>query len=448
MTLPDEPAVDRAVDPPVDRRVEQAITPPAAAPDGTPALSFSNTDFSGSPPWGLTTKAIVASVALLLGALVIWRFRFLWTPLAIAAIIAYLVNPLVSWLQRKTAIRRTPAVLIVYGLLFLILGAASFVLGLVAAGQSARLWRTLPDLLPQLVQEIQRRVVSASTAVWLIGPYEIRFDAFADLVDFDALSRELRQMVQALAGRSGRWLANVAQATVSTLGETLMVLVFSIYMAIDSPRVGGIISDLAHQPGYRRDADRLMRDTLLIWNAYLRGQIILGMVIGTVVAITLSLLQVNNALALGVLSGLLEFLPVIGPVVGAGAAVLVALFQPENVFGISPWAFALVITGVMFLIQQLENNLLVPRIVGDALDLHPIAVMVAVLMGASLAGLVGAVLAAPVVASLKLYGVYIWRKMLDLPPFPEPEPPSGDSAAAGRAAAGLSLFGPRDPAAK
>jgi predicted PurR-regulated permease PerM len=267
-------------------------------------------------------------------------------------------------------------------------------------------------------------------------------------VDFDALSIELRQVLQTLAGRSGRWLANVAQATVSTLGETLMVLVFSIYMAIDSPRVGGVISDLAHQPGYRRDADRLMRDTMLIWNAYLRGQVILALVIGVVVTIALSILQVNNALALGVLSGLLEFLPIIGPVVGAGAAVLVALFQPDNIFGISQWAFALVITGVMFLIQQLENNLLVPRIVGDALDLHPIAVMVAVLMGASLAGLLGAVLAAPVVATLKLFGVYVWRKMLDLPPFPEPEPPASDGSQRTRSSSWFSFLGTRKIAPK
>lgn len=410
--------------------------PPAISP---PAIS---------PPWGVTTKAIIASVALLLAALVIWRFRFLWTPLAIAGIIAYLINPMVNWLQRKTAITRTAAVLIVYAVLFLIIGAATFVLGLAAAEQTARLWRTLPDLLPQLIQAIQERVRSASTTVWSIGPYQIRFDAFVDLVDFDALSSELRQLLQGMVGRSGSWLANVAQATASTLGETLMVLVFSIYIAIDSPRAGQVISDMAHQPGYRRDADRLMDDTVLIWKAYLRGQIILGLVIGVVVAITLSLLQVNNALALGVLSGLLEFLPVIGPVAGAGAAVLVALFQPDNVFGIAPWAFALVITGVMFLIQQVENNLLVPRIVGDALDLHPIAVMVAVLMGASLAGLVGAVLAAPVVASLKLYGVYVWRKMLDLPPFPEPEPPTGGSASMARLSSWFSIFSPRKPASK
>jgi len=71
-------------------------------------------------------------------------------------------------------------------------------------------------------------------------------------------------------------------------------------------------------------------------------------------------------------------------------------------------------------LQQLENNLLVPRIVGGALDLHPLIVMFSVLMGTSLAGILGAVLAAPVVASLKLLGAYAWRKMLDLPPFPEP----------------------------
>lgn len=434
MTLPEETAPE-----PSPIVVEEVIPPEQPTPE--PPIP-------DSPPWGLTTKAIVTSAVLLLAAIVVWRFRFLWSPLAIAAIIAYLVNPVVSWLQKKAALQRTSAVLIVYALFFLVVGGASFVLGLVVAEQTARLWRTLPELLPQLVENIQERVRNLSTLIWTIGPYQVRFDAFADLVDFDTLNSQLRQVLQSAVGRSGSWLANAVQATATTLGEVLMVLVFSIYIAIDSPRIGGIISDLAHQPGYRRDADRLMADTILIWQAYLRGQIILGVVIGAVVAASLSLLQVNYALALGVLSGLLEFLPIIGPVVGAGAAVLIALFQPDNIFGIAPWAFALVILGVMFVIQQLENNLLVPRIVGDALDLHPIAVMIAVLMGTSLAGLLGAVLAAPVVATLKLFGVYIWRKMLDLPPFPEADPPAGDLLQHTTRGSWLSFLGTRKTASK
>jgi predicted PurR-regulated permease PerM len=131
---------------------------------------------------------------------------------------------------------------------------------------------------------------------------------------------------------------------------------------------------------------------------------------------------VQNALALGLLSGLLEFIPVLGPIIGAGAAVIVAFFQPTNYLGLAGWQYALVVLGLMIIIQQLENNVLVPRIVGEALDLHPLIVMLGVFMGGALAGILGAILAAPVVATIKLLSIYAWRKMFDLPPFPEPEP--------------------------
>jgi putative heme transporter len=199
-------------------------------------------------------------------------------------------------------------------------------------------------------------------------------------------------------------------------------VIISIYLVKDSPKLWEGISNLAQQPGYRQDAERLIVDFSRIWDAYLRGQVILGLVIGMIVSLVLSLLGVTNALGLGVLSGVLEFLPIIGPLVGSGAAILVALFQSETIWGLQSYQYALLIAVVMGLIQGLENNILVPRIVGDALDLHPLLVMISVIMGASLAGILGAVLAAPVVASIKLLGSYAWRKMLDLPPFPPPAP--------------------------
>jgi predicted PurR-regulated permease PerM len=135
------------------------------------------------------------------------------------------------------------------------------------------------------------------------------------------------------------------------------------------------------------------------------------------------ILGVQNSLALGLLSGLLEFIPTVGPVIGAVVAVLVALFQPSNYLGLAPWQYALAVLALMIVIQQLENNLLVPRIVGGALDLRPLIVIVGVFMGASLFGILGAILAAPVIASMKLLGTYAWRKLFDLPPFPGDEPP-------------------------
>lgn len=395
----------------------------AATPD-TPVSTLQPV----SPPWGLTIKAIVASAGLVLAALVVWRFSFLLSTLTLAAVLAYLLNPPVRWLKSKTGIRRSQAVLIVYALFFVLVGGAGVLVALTVAEQSARLWGTLPDLLPRLVQEIGERGRRFGEVSWTLGPYTLEFSALLELIDWDEIVREVRSGIQALAGRSGLWLAGLAQATLGTLGEMFLVLVLSIYFAIDGPRVGEVIGELAHQPGYRQDADRLLQETVKIWDTYLRGQVLLGVVIFVVVSVTLGALGVNNALELGILSGVLEFLPVIGPVIGTGAAVLVALFQNSNPWGVSPWVFALIVLAAMTVIQQLENAVLVPRIVGDALDLHPIVVMVGVIMGASLAGLLGAVLAAPVLASLKLYGSYVWRKMLDLPPFVEEPPDEGETS--------------------
>jgi hypothetical protein len=91
--------------------------------------------------------------------------------------------------------------------------------------------------------------------------------------------------------------------------------------------------------------------------------------------------------------------------------------------GLSPIYFALLILGVQILLQQLENNFLVPRIIGGSLNLHPIVILVGAIVGASLAGITGLLLSAPVIASLRLFGRYVYRKVFDLDPWPEPPPP-------------------------
>jgi predicted PurR-regulated permease PerM len=108
---------------------------------------------------------------------------------------------------------------------------------------------------------------------------------------------------------------------------------------------------------------------------------------------------------------------------------MVAFLQPGTYLGLNPWMLALAVVLVMGLIQQIENNILVPRIVGRALDLHPLVIIIGVFMGASLLGLIGAILAAPILATIKLLGTYAWRKMFDLPTFPQPEQVYHDSSA-------------------
>lgn len=371
-----------------------------------------------SPPWSNITKAIIASSFLILGALVIWRFQFLIMPLTMSVILSYLLHPLIRFLNYRLNIHRTYVVIGVYLVLLLLFVGGMVALGLVAADQLTRLAVSLPNTIPQLVQQAQTLTNQWAAVEIVIGPYEFSFEALSELINWNAIADEARAVLQQILGQGTMAIAGAAQATLSTLASALTVFFISIYISIEGPRIGQVIGDVAHQPGYRQDAERLIVDTLRIWNSYLRGQVILALLIFAVVSLALSALQVNNALALGILSGLLEFLPIIGPIVGSVAAVLVAFFQTPP-WGLSPLTYALIVLAVMVVIQQVEGNILVPRMVGDSVNVHPILVMIGVLMGASLAGLVGAVLAAPVVGTLKVWGVYVWRKMLDLHPFPE-----------------------------
>ncbi|RLT38680.1 MAG: AI-2E family transporter [Chloroflexi bacterium] len=382
---------------------------------------------SSSPSWTTATKAIVAVSSLALAVLVIWRFQELIQPLVLALLLAYLLNPVISLISNRLGLPRGTTVLAVYAILAVAVVVTLSFVGITTFQQAVTVAKNLPrwfDQAVDLVSTLPARLPES----FAIGPLLLERDAILpQLPGWDEVARQLFGLVQPIFSRGGSIATSVVSATVNVLGLIFLVFIVSIYIANDIPRIGRGISNFAHDADYRADADRLMVDVSRVWGAYLRGQVVLGLVIFFVVSIVLAILGVDNALGLGLLSGTMEFLPVIGPLLGAGAAVVVALTQETASFGLSSFEFALVVLVAMVLIQQVENNLLVPRIVGDALNLHPLLVMVSVVMGASLAGLLGAVLAAPVVASLKILGFYAWRKMLDLPPFPEQTPPSGET---------------------
>jgi len=125
---------------------------------------------------------------------------------------------------------------------------------------------------------------------------------------------------------------------------------------------------------------------------------------------------VRNALILGIIAGVLEIIPSIGPTIAAIPAVLIAYFQGSTYLSLSNGWFALLVIGLYVVIQQLENNILVPRIIGRSLNLHPLVVIIGAIAGASLAGILGMFLALPTLASLRVVGNYVYCKLLDLEP--------------------------------
>ncbi len=368
-----------------------------------------------SPPWGRTTKVVVALVMLILVAMLAQRFQSLIGQIVGAAILAYILNPIIALLDRRTKLNRGPVLAIVYLLFAVGVIGGLIALGVAAFQQVSAFIELVPDLIERVVTIFQDLTVRTDPIIIL--SYKID----PGIIPWDAITNQVLGFVEPILSQGGQIISQMAATTVGWLGAGFFMFMVSIYVAYEIPQLGSYVSRFAQQPGYQYDAERLMRDFGRIWSAYLRGQVILGFVIFLVVWLGLAILGVQNALALGLLAGLLEFVPTLGPLVSAGVAVVVALVQPTNYLGLPGLQYALVILALMFVIQQLENTILVPRIVGESLDLNPLIVIVGVFMGGSLAGILGAVLAAPVVATIKLLGTYAWRKMFDLPPFPDPE---------------------------
>ena len=374
---------------------------------------------SVSPPWNTTTKAIVAVSALALFCLLVWVFRGLLQQVVLAVLLAYLLHPLISFIDRRTPLNRVSVVLLVYLALALLVVATFSLVGVTTFQQAVDLSGRLPGWFDDAVAQLQLFVTQLPDTLTL-GPLELPVASILpQLPAWDEVLGQAFGYIQPIFSRGGSLAASVVTGTVAVLGQIMLIFIISIYIANDIPRVGGRIANLAQKPGYRRDAERLTSSINQVWAAYMRGQALLALVIFVLVSVVLGALGVDNALGLGLLSGAMEFLPLLGPFVGVGAAVLVAFFQNSQSFGMTPLQFALAVAVAMILIQQIENTLLVPRIVGGALNLHPLLVLVSVIMGASLAGLLGAILAAPVVASLRILADYAWHKMLDLPPFPD-----------------------------
>jgi predicted PurR-regulated permease PerM len=134
----------------------------------------------------------------------------------------------------------------------------------------------------------------------------------------------------------------------------------------------------------------------------------------------MTILGLRFSLVIGLIAGLLEFVPIFGPIVAGLMAVLVALFQGGNWWGLAPWAYALIVLVVFVVIQQLENNILVPRIIGGTLNLSPVVVLLGALAGGIVAGALGLLLAAPALATLRLWLGYVYRKVVGLETWPRP----------------------------
>jgi predicted PurR-regulated permease PerM len=366
---------------------------------------------SESPRWSTSTKTLVALTGLvLLGGLVL-RFHAIIPLLVLAGIVAYLILPVVRGLNRRARLSWVLATNLCFLSLAFLLAAASTATGLAVVQQLQALFFTVQQFLvglPALIESVSHQTI-------LVGPVEIDLSLF----DLGRLAEQALASVQPVLGQVSGLLRSLATVAVETLARLLFVLAVAYFLTMDYERLRSAWTGLA-LPGYEQDLHRLRGALGHIWDAFFRGQLLIVAATGVVTGLLMAALGVRFSLGLGVLGGLAKFVPIVGPALAGGVAALVALFQPTNWFGLSPLAYAGLVIVSVSVLNQLIDIVLLPRIMGTSLNLHPAIILIGAIIGASLAGVIGLLLSAPTVATLLLLGRYTYRKMVDLSPWDPP----------------------------
>lgn len=373
---------------------------------------MSNSQNPTSPTWGTNTKLVIAlTIIVIIGALFV-KFQFIITPLLIALVLAYLFHPVADFFQRKLRFSWNASVAVIYFFIIILL------LGLLTLGGVGLVQQiqSLVTILQEALRTLPQLIENISGQVYQFGPFKLDFSA----LDLRDLSAQVLGMVQPLLSRTGTLLGTVAGSAANFLAWTLFVILVSYFVLAES---GGLRNRIitVDIPGYAQDLGRLSRELGRIWNAFLRGQIIIFFLTVIVYTIVLGILGMRYAIGLAFLAGLARFIPYVGPAVNWVILVLVAYFQSYKLFGLSPFYYTLIILVIALFIDQIFDNIISPRILSDALKVHPAAVLVAAIVAANLFGILGIVVAAPILATAALLWNYTMRKMLDLNPWPDQE---------------------------
>jgi len=355
-----------------------------------------------SPKWGRATRQWVTVILLVVAAMALYLLRPLIPPLALAVLLAYILNPLVDTLDRHSRLPRVISTALVYLVLIIMIILTPIVL--VPQGLLNSLSRAQIDL-NQTLESLQRSIAAYGTfrvAGFVIDPALI----------YQLAMNNLEQSLSRIAPRSVNIFFGVATGFATTVLWIFFILVISFYLVKDSPVILRYI-DSQIPERHRDEVWSLVYRIGDTWHAFLRGQLLLGLTVGITVGVSNAVLGVRNAAVLGILAGVLEIVPSIGPALAAIPAILIAFFQGSSHFDIPNTWFTLIVIATYVIIQQTENNVFVPRIIGRSLDLHPVVVLIGAIVGASVAGILGMFLAAPTIATLRVLTGYAYGKLLE-----------------------------------
>lgn len=344
---------------------------------------------------GVVICLILFGVFLLLRGFVDVFSSVLW-PLAMAGILAMMLRPLARWVERRLRLGRIKSIILIY-LIILLFAASLLALTLPVAFEQVlvgfqklpTIWENLRDTVALNFPQVQEFLISQ------VGEERLNHYQEALQLQLEKLPGMLTPAAHDLMGKF---------RTLVAFGTGIAIVPVYLFFFLKTDRDPTV--DLKEQLSFIREEWRddlifLLREFAGSMEAFFRGQILIGLIMGVLLALGFSIAGVNFGLGLGLMIGALNIIPYFGTIIGLSTVLPIAYFQPEGGFGLM--GIALAIFGA---VQVLEGYVLTPRIMGQQTGLHPLAIIIAIFFwGVALDGLLGMILAIPLTA----FFVVVWR---------------------------------------
>jgi len=335
--------------------------------------------------------ALIGVLILIGGAgMLVGRVSSALIPFGVGLLVVLLLRIPVEWLAGRMS--RTLAVAVCYLAAFVVAAIALVFIIPPAYAQIVAFANALPGYVQQAYKLWDAWVVHPRAGTGI--PTWLQYAVLA-----------LKDQVVASAGTWSAAIASTALATGSSIAtgvvEFALALIIGFFTLVDLPRLENEILTLAG-PKWREEITHFTATLTRVMGGWIRGTLIQSAVVATLISIGLAVIGVPYALAIGLIAGVLNVVPYLGPAIMALLAAIAGLF-------VSPWAAVWAVV-VVFAVQQLDSLVMAPRIMGDQVDLHPLLVVFALLVGASLFGVPGMILSVPVAAIIKAMFVFWYEK--------------------------------------
>ncbi|MEM7431402.1 MAG: AI-2E family transporter [Pseudomonadota bacterium] len=314
------------------------------------------------------------------------------TPFIASALLAYIGDPLADRLQ-KYKMPRTVAVVLVFVLTFLVIGGLVLLVGPLIQSQVAALVAALPDIVSRIEQE------------WLPSLYPLLDMEGADDVGLGAFVSRYSEYAGTVGATVFGAITKSSGALLAAVLSLFLIPIITFYLLRDWDDIMGHIGALI--PGQQRPTVlRLARETDEVLGAFLRGQLLVMLALSLIYSVGLGIVGLKFAIAIGVVSGLVSFVPYLGFVFGITLAGLTVALEPDPL-----WKMVGVVA-TFAIAQGIEGSILTPKLVGDRIGLHPVLIIFAVAAGGQLFGFFGILLALPVAAILSVVVRFAYDRYL------------------------------------